>query len=269
MDPGTLDLFEAELRQAVPDLRIKFKDESWVQKLVGAVLYPFNPGYLKDYTTTFGSTVYFPSREFYRKNPLGSLIVLAHEFVHISDSQTDKLFRVKYMLPQGYAVLPLLLYGVLAWSHAWLLALPVAGYVLGSFACRKSKAAFLVAVAAGLGSLLFFGWLLTGWKLLVMLGLVAVAPWPSSGRTGYELRGYGMTVAVIQWISGRVRKETLSGMADEFVGPGYFYMSRDRAYIERTLEATRQQAEAGALQGISPYSTVYDFLYRHGMVLRK
>jgi hypothetical protein len=265
MDLGTLDSFEAELRHANPSFEVRFKDESWLQRVLGFLLYPFNPKFLTDYTTTYGSHVYFPSRAYYVKDPERSVTILAHEFVHIYDSERDALFRVKYMLPQGFVLLPLILYGLLAWSHAWILAVPLLGYCLGAALVHKSRAAFWALTIAGLLALAILGWAYTGWKLLAMAGLLFVGPWPSPWRREYELRGYGMKVAIRQWCHGKPSKEYMDIVAGNFTGSGYLYMCRDRAYIERSLEATRQQAETGRLQGIYPYSLVYVFLSTHQM----
>jgi len=42
-------------------LRIRYKDESVLMRLIGAALVP-NPRFLTHFTTTLGRTVYFPSR---------------------------------------------------------------------------------------------------------------------------------------------------------------------------------------------------------------
>jgi hypothetical protein len=269
MDLETLDLFEAELHRAVPTFQVKYKDESWSQRLLGFLIFPFNPQYLTDYTTTIGSHVYFPSREYYVKDPEISLTVLAHEFVHIYDAGRDPLFRVKYLLPQAFLLLPLLLYGILAGTHAWLLALPVVGYCAGAALVRKSQIGFWALTVSGLLGMGVLGWALTGWKLLAMTGLLFAAPWPSPWRREYELRGYGMKIAIRQWCHGKPPKKYMDVVAGYFTGPYYLYMCRDQAYIERTLEATRQQAEMGALQGVYPYSLVYAFLSTHQMIRMK
>lgn len=268
MDAGTLDLLEVELRRSVPDFQVKFKDESWVQRVIGVVIYPINPKYMTSFLTTFGSTVYFPSRDHFLADPETTLIALSHEFVHISDSKKDPLFRLKYVFPQAFALLPLILYGLLAGSHAWLLALPVLGYVVGAVLCRRSRIAFYLAVALGIFSLGGLGWMLTGWKLLVMLGLALVGPWPSPWRRDYELRGYGMNIAILQWMYGEVAKDATTFYIREFTGPHYFYMCRNAAYLERAFEATRQQAKMGALQELPPYGVVYDFLNANRFVFR-
>ncbi len=268
MDAGTLDLLEVELRKTVPDFQVKFKDESWLQKVIGVLIYPINPQYMTLFTTTFGSTIYFPTRVSFSENPESTLGTLSHEFVHISDSKKDPLFRLKYIFPQAFALVPLILYGLLAWSHAWLLALPVLGYVVGAVLCRKSRVAFYLAVGLGILSLGALGWAFTGWKLLVMLGLVLVGPWPSPWRRDYELRGYGMNIAIAQWMYGGVAKDFTAFCVTQFTGPNYFYMCRDTAYVERAFEATRQQAQMGALQKVPPYGVVYDFLNTNRFLFR-
>lgn len=268
MDSGTLSLFESELRRRVPDFQVRFKEDSWVQKVIGALLYPINPMYMTGFITTFGSTVYFATKSDYLQNPDLSFNTVAHEFVHIMDSKKDPWFKLKYLFPQVLVLVPLFLYGLLAWSHAWLLALPVLGYVVGALLCRKSRIAFIIAVVLGVLSTGILGWWLTGWKLLVLLGLVLVGPWPSPWRREYELRGYGMNVAVLQWRNGEVSKEFVDFCVREFTGPDYYYMCRDVAYLERTFEATRQQAQMGALQKDTPYGVVYDFLSANRFTFR-
>jgi hypothetical protein len=270
MDPGLLDLFEAELRRVVPELRVKFKDETPFQRFLGVLASPFNATYLTTSTTTFGNTVYFPSRAHYTAKPLSSLSVLAHEFVHIYDSQKDRLFQVKYAFPQALTVLPMMVYALLAGRHAWIALLPLVGYIVGVLLAKKSEFLLVLAFTLGVTSMAFFGWVFTGWKILVMLSSFGfLGPWASSWRTGYELRGYGMAIAVVQWVTGKQDKKYQDSIANQFTGSRYLYMCRDRAYIERTLEATRQQAEIGALENVSPYSIVYSFLYAHQLLYRK
>lgn len=268
MDAGTLAQFEEELRKVLPNFKVQFKNESRLQWLIGVLIYPFNPGYYTQYTTTFGSTVYFASKEFYQSNPGSSFQVTAHEFVHAWDAQRDKLFSLKYALPQALGIVPLLVFAVLAGAQAWLLAIPVVGYVVSALLSRKSRAAFVAVLAVSLLTTLALGWFLTKWKILTLLGLAVVAPWPSPWRSALELRGYGMTLAVSQWVMGYVPSEMQSNIVEQFTGPAYFFMSHDKASVERTLEATRQQAQVGALQRISPYKEVYDFLYARRFVYR-
>lgn len=265
----TLHLFEDSLRGKVPNLKIRFKDESLWMKLIGMLISPFNPNFAKDFITTMGSTIYFPSKASYEADPGGSFQTIAHEFVHIWDSQQDSWFKLKYMFPQSLALVPVAAYGLLAWKAAWVLLIPILGYVAASYVAKRStRSAFVATVTIVLGITLFVGWLLTSWKMLVLLGLGVVAPWPAPWRANYELRGYGMTVAFVQWVYGHPSPKYMSAIGDNFDGPSYYFMCRDRAYVDRTLEATRQQAEGGALQKVLPYSHVYDFLYQHSLLHR-
>lgn len=266
MDVALVDQFQAYLSEKIPGVKVAFKDETASQRFLGMLLRPFNPMYATDYVTTMGTTIYFPTRDYYKKDPLESFVVIAHEFVHISDSKQDPLFRLKYLFPQVLVILPVLLYGILAWSHAWVLLLALLGYIVGSMFAGKSKAVFYLATILGVVLTGVLGWWYTKWKLCALLGLAALAPWVAYWRTAYELRGYGMTMAVLQWMFGSVSSDTRKLIVEQFVGPSYYFMSRDQAAIERTLDATKQQAEQGALQRISPYSIVHDFLYAHRLL---
>ena len=103
-----------------PNLRIKYKDQSSFMKLLGNVLF-FNKEFMTNYTTTIGSTIYFPNEKYLNIRPISSVIVLLHELVHLYDSKrlTSPLFSFLYLSPQILALLffPLLLV-------SWKLALP-------------------------------------------------------------------------------------------------------------------------------------------------
>lgn len=269
MDTETLQQFETALRPQAPNLKIAFKDQSRIQKFLGVLLYPFNPLYLTEYVTTFGSTLFFPSPTLYAKAPDANFTTIAHEFVHIYDSQRDPLFRLKYLFPQVLVVIPLAVYGWLAGAYAWIIALAILGYVIGAALAPRSKKLFVGALGLGVLSMIALAIILTKWKALALLGLAALAPWPAPWRVQYELRGYGMTLAVTQWVRGSVPDDFKKLIVEQFTGPAYYFMSRDRAYIERTLEATRQQAQVGALQRLSPYTEVYDFLFGRRLLYQR
>lgn len=120
MDTQDLKAFEADTAAVVPGFRIAWKDESAFQKLVGWFAKLFNPDYMSRYTTTLGSTVWFPSKSFYEKDPAHSFAILAHERVHLLDSKALPVwFQFSYGLPQLLA-LPLLVAGVvLAFFVGW------------------------------------------------------------------------------------------------------------------------------------------------------
>ena len=54
--------FLDHMRNAGYDIRIAFKDESFLMKLLGFLLF-FTKEFMTRFTTTIGNTVYFPSRE--------------------------------------------------------------------------------------------------------------------------------------------------------------------------------------------------------------
>ena len=59
------------------------------------------------------------------------------------------------------------------------------------------------------------------WFLLFLLFL---APLPAPGRTKIELRGYGMSIKVRQWLGIEVVDKHISYYAQHFTGPEYYYM---------------------------------------------
>lgn len=99
-------------QEQFPDLQIKYKDESTLMKILGKLMF-FNPKFMTSFTTTIGSTVYYPSRSFVKIRPISSAIVLLHELIHIYDSKrlTQPLFTFLYTFPQILVLLaiPLLL----------------------------------------------------------------------------------------------------------------------------------------------------------------
>jgi hypothetical protein len=267
VDVAMLGRFEECVREHIPDFKVAFKSDSKVQKCLAFLMFPFAPKYGTDFITTIGSTVYFPSQAYYEKDPMGNFITLAHEFVHMWDAKRNPWFKVSYLFPQILVVLPVLLFVALAGTNAWVLAIPVLGYVLSCLVARVSFLGFCVTMAVTLAALLGVGWEHTRWALLSLVGLAVLGPWPAPWRTKWELRGYGMTIAVVQWL-GVLSDKTRDQIAEMFVCSTYYFMSWSRGPIQRNLEATRQQAAAGALQRIEPFSIVYDFLRDSGLTHR-
>jgi len=91
------------------DFEILYKNESPFMKLLSVVLF-FNKGFMDKYITTIGSKVYYPSRKWLQDNELASIEVLAHEIVHIR--QSNELgpvpFSLSYLFPQCLGALSLL-----------------------------------------------------------------------------------------------------------------------------------------------------------------
>lgn len=107
-----------------PDLKIKYKDSSSFMKFIGTLLF-FNKRFMTSYTTTIGSTVYFPNTSFVRTKPIASSIILLHELVHIYDSKkfSNLLFSFLYLTPQILALLAVPFYFLIGWWSSLFLIL--------------------------------------------------------------------------------------------------------------------------------------------------
>jgi len=90
-----------EIQQYYPDMRVAYKDESTFMKTLGKILF-FNKSFMNDYTTTIGSTVYFPTRKFVEQKPINAAIVILHEMMHIDQAKkySKYLFSFLYLFPQ-------------------------------------------------------------------------------------------------------------------------------------------------------------------------
>jgi hypothetical protein len=63
------------------------------------------------------------------------------------------------------------------------------------------------------------------WWLVWLVALLALAPWPSRGRTEYEMRGYSVTYALWFWdTKGRVPDSVRDGIVRQFTGWNYYCM---------------------------------------------
>jgi hypothetical protein len=106
-----------------PSLQVKYKDQSWFMKLLGKIMF-FNPGFMKTYTTTIGSTVYFPNETFVKIRPISGCVILMHELVHMYDEKklTKPVFSFSYLFPQ--ILVPIFL--LMLFFVSWKIALPLA-----------------------------------------------------------------------------------------------------------------------------------------------
>lgn len=266
MDLSKLHAFEAEIKKHVPTFKIAFKDETPWMKMLGFFAAPFNQKFMTSYTTTVGNTVYFPSKVAYESNPKSSFTVLAHEFVHMMDStKYPGWFQFSYALPQVLA--PIAFVAYLAAAHqGWMAAVILAvGIILGCLAAKKSVAFFFViagiaCVAAALVAILFTHW----WSALYFVGLTLLAPWPSPGRTRWELRGYTMSLAVMAWTYGVPPTVIRDMTAKHFYGPDYFFMSWSRQSVNDALDAAIVKAGNGDLLPDPAFLIVHEFLLATG-----
>jgi hypothetical protein len=182
------------LRLRQPDIKIKFKDESWFMKLLGKLAF-FNKNFMTTFTTVIGKTIYLPTRAgLENSEDLGPLVIVAHEYRHMVDfgSWIKSFFvRTSYFAPQIFSPLMLLL-----------LLLPV-----------------IWAISVPLSLLLFFAWL---------------TPIPSPGRKYFEFKGYTTSLFAMNEIykenkwSETERKflleEQVEFMNEQFTSSAYYYM---------------------------------------------
>jgi len=134
------EMFEA--LQTAGQITIRYKSESTLMKLIGALMF-FNRQFMTHVTTTVGTTVYFPSRKYVETDPAIAWDILAHELVHVSDHRRNRIFIGLYLMPQLLAVLALLAIPLQSWwpllfliclapiPAPWRLNAEIRGYAMG------------------------------------------------------------------------------------------------------------------------------------------
>jgi len=260
---GKADLtsLQETIKKDVPSFEVAFKEGSALMWVLALLLSPFNPDFSSKYITTWGTKVYFPSKQFFLDNPVNSFRILAHEYVHLWDSKEHPTFKLSYLFPQILAVLPIIGFMVLAGSNCWVAALPFVAYVLACLAGKLTRVLFWVMLVLLLGGTAILAWWLTGWSALVLLGVVLfLGPWPAPWRVKWELRGYGMNVALAQWMYGSFTDAYRDAILPQFVGPAYFCMSWSRAKVTASLNDFCERAKSGELQKEQPYGRVFNLL---------
>ena len=118
-DTARMNAAILELAREMPDLRIRFKDESRLMKVIGWVLARVGMGaFMTDFTTTIGRSIYFPSRAWAAE--LEPWDVVAHEGVHARDDKRvgGLWFRFSYLFPLSLLPLALLSLGAI-WGSSW------------------------------------------------------------------------------------------------------------------------------------------------------
>ena len=122
MNKLEFDNLKEAISSKIPNFSIKYKNESLVQRIIGLLVYLFNPGYMTHITTTASPVVWFPSKEYVEEDYHRAFNILAHEFVHLTDQIGSTVwFDIKYMFPQILGVLGLLGFLGFAWSWCfWL-----------------------------------------------------------------------------------------------------------------------------------------------------
>jgi hypothetical protein len=121
--------------------------------------------------------------------------------VHLVDTVAHPIwFRISYAFPQLLALLGFVTFGVLAGAHAWILGIALGAYLLACALAKVSMPLYYIVAIGGVVATLVLAFLMTHWLSLVLLaGFVAAVPWPSATRANWELRGYSMQLAIMQW----------------------------------------------------------------------
>ena len=94
------------------DIEIELKSNSSLMKLIGGLfkLTNISPEFMTRYYTTIGNTVYVPEESLTKENEENFLRVIAHESIHIFDSNRlgNILFKFLYLFPQSLSIFSLL-----------------------------------------------------------------------------------------------------------------------------------------------------------------
>lgn len=112
--------------QQYPKLKIKYKSESLLMKIIGFIIF-FNRSFMTKYITTIGSTIYFPNKqELENEKSNKYLKILTHEVQHIHDSNgfwKSLAFNLGYLFPQSLAPLMLIFCAIYWWLGLILFAI--------------------------------------------------------------------------------------------------------------------------------------------------
>lgn len=119
----------------------------------------------------------------------------------------------------------------------------------------------LPALVASVIALVFTSW---AWAAVVGSFLLAL-PWPSPWRAKWEARGYTMTLAVIQWMTGVMRPEQRESIAENFYGPDYYYMVSDKTKARQLVDECTAYAASARISTDGPYAIVRSFMEKHGI----
>jgi hypothetical protein len=271
MDLATLLAFQAAILQVIPGFQVKFKDQSWSQKVLAFFAYPFNPQYMTSFITTLGYTVYFPTQASYESNPRSSFTVLAHELVHMADTKKSPVsFRLSYILPQALGPVFLLAWTWFARLNAWPLLMIIVGMTVACALARITQGAFWAMAAAALIGASVFVIHLTGWfSILFFVGLALLAPWPSPWRTHWEMRGYTMSLAVYTWLVGTPPQIYKNATAKYFTGSDYYFMAWAGQSVSAQIDAAVTSASNGTLLSDPTFDFVYHFLFKNKLLSQK
>jgi hypothetical protein len=265
-----------------PSFSVRFKNESKLMGFLGLMAYPFNDRFNDGYTTTFGTSVYFTSREDLESNYQNYARVLAHEGVHIYDDEKQGLkFKLGYAMFEALFI-PLL--GLFAVLGSWVPVAALVGGLVFSYGVlaltrpastgrsqvtlkrRKALAKVIFFAMAGLSAVGYIGlsvWLAKWMTLLAVGAFLPLIPMSSPWRAKWEYRGYTMGIAISYWKYGSASDEYLKRRVPTFTGPDYYFMDRNPDRVLSKLKSIRASvADGSILTGADarPYQRTFDVL---------
>lgn len=99
---------EKHVEESITGFNVIEKSSSRVMRFFSFVLF-FVPGFMTNFVTTFYPKVYVPSKERWEANHSNTVMLLAHEYVHLRDrKRLGPLFNFIYLSPQVLVLLALL-----------------------------------------------------------------------------------------------------------------------------------------------------------------
>ena len=220
-------------KREIPGFTIKFKDKSRFMWLTNRYARLFNPTFMTNFHTTVGTTWYVISEEQALRFQRGLVDTLLHEATHMYDRKENGFFKYNggYLFPQILA----------------LLALPLIVLPVILIPLMPNRWSAWVALVVGLILNCLGAAALSPWLLLFLLPLVALAPWPSPGRTKWERRGYAMSAAVEYWMNDRITGRSPKYMSRHFTGWNYYRMCPNEEKVIRFLTEDIDAIKSGEI----------------------
>jgi len=138
----------AKAQTYFPSLKIKYKDQDPLMKVLGTLMF-FNPQFKTSFVTTIGDTIYFPNKEYTDHASVSEVFI--HECTHIHDEQGmgSARFKLGYLFPQILALPMLLLLFVLTWKIVVPLALACLLPWPAPFRAKSERHAYFVSMRVG------------------------------------------------------------------------------------------------------------------------
>lgn len=262
-----------------PSLKIRYKDESFLMKLLSLLIYPFNQRFSDGYVTTLGSTVYFPSRLDVSRDWKNAAEVLAHEGVHVYDNEKHPLgFKLTYALNQ-FAIIPMIiLFAIIgSWIPVVELLAGLSLAYLSLYFVKKmtddifvQKISFFIPLAItgifyiGL-SFWFSGWM----TFLAVAVFIPLIPFSSMLRAEWEYRGYAMGIAMHYWMHRSFPDSLTNRMVEIFTGPDYYYMDRSKSRVTSRIELIKLSVTSDTIlagKSSRPYRRTFAVLSQLEMI---